>query len=218
MDVNILKVSPKTNGKLVALDNRTLSFIPVNAFKQDTEYRFTLDLEALFKDPPRELASMTFGIKTLKQQFNVYSNPVQSYENDTQFIEGQIRSSDQLSLATAKELLSVEHKGERVDVSFSDAVKNGTQFDFKIDSVQRFEEDSELIISWDGTKFNIDSSGKSNVVIPGKNNFSVLGLSVERGSEQHLLINFSDPLKKDKTLKAWWCLKATILQISRRGE
>ncbi|MEX0290176.1 MAG: alpha-2-macroglobulin, partial [Flavobacteriaceae bacterium] len=201
LDNKLLRVSPKIKGKVVALDNKTLSFVPENGFKQDTEYRFTLDLEALLKEVPEALEAMTFGIKTLKQQFNVYTNPIQSYSKAIQYIEGQIRSSDHLALATVKELVSVERNGKSVDVVFNEAVKSGTQFEFKIDSIQRFAEDSELKISWDGSKFDIESSGKSFINIPGKNNFSVLGVRVERGSEQHLLINFSDPLKKGQNFK-----------------
>ena len=196
LDTRLLSITPNTKGKVVALDKRTIAFLPEKGFKQDTEYRFGLDLEELFKEVPKELEILTFGVKTLKQQFNVYTHPIQSYSKDKQYIEGQIRSADQLSLNTAKTLIKVEHNGENIDVKFNEAIKEGTQFEFKIDSIQRFTEDSELEISWDGSGFDIESSGKNTIKVPGKNNFTVLDVNVERGGDQHVLVNFSDPLKK----------------------
>ena len=201
LEKSLLRVTPKTKGKVVALDNRTIAFLPENGFKQDTEYAFTLDLERLVPELPEELETLTFGVKTLKQQFNVYTNPIQSYSKNEQYIEGQLRSADQLSLATAKELIKVAHKRENVEIKFDEAVKEGTQFEFKIDSIQRYSEDSELRISWDGSKFEIESSGKNSIKIPGKNNFTVLDVTVARGADQHVLVNFSDPLKKGQNFK-----------------
>ena len=201
LEDDLLMVSPRTKGKVVALNNRTLSFIPEDGFEQDTEYTFTLRLDKIIEDIPRELRVMVFGVKTLKQQFNVYTDPLQSYANTDQYINGQIRSSDVMSLSIAKELISAKYKGTPLKIEFEDALKEGTQFYFKIDSVQRFDEDTELQIAWDGSKHNIESSGNNTVRIPGKNNFSILGTLTQQGEDEYILINFSDPLKKGQNLK-----------------
>ncbi|WP_273568406.1 alpha-2-macroglobulin family protein [Maribacter halichondriae] len=201
LDDDLLRISPSTKGKVVALNDRTIAFTPENGFKQDTEYQFTLVLEDIVKDAPKELKTLTFGVKTLKQQFNVYTNPLQSYSKERQFIEGQLRSADRLSLETAKQLLQVKQKGKTIPIKFDEAIKKGNQFQFKIDSIQRYEEDSELEISWDGSKFDIDSKGKNTIKISGKNNFTVLDATVETGETQLVLVNFSDPIKKGQNFK-----------------
>ena len=201
LDSDLLLVAPKVKGKVVALNNRTIAFLPEDGFKQDTEYKFTLVLEDIIKDIPKELKTLSFGIKTKKQQFNVYTEPLQSYSKDRQFINGQLRSSDVMFLQTAKEIISIMHQGTAKKVKFDETVKEGTQFYFKIDSIQRFDEDSQLEISWDGSNYNIDSSGKNAIKIPGKNNFTVLEAIVQTGEEQIILINFSDPIKKGQNLK-----------------
>ena len=144
LDSHLFRVSPKTKGKVVSLDKRTLAFIPENGFKQDTEYQFTVALSEIVKDLPKKLKTMTFGVKTLKQQFNIYTDALQSYSKSRQYINGQLRSSDILSLETAKQLVSIIHKGKSIKVKFDNAVKKGTQFQFKIDSIQRYEADSDL--------------------------------------------------------------------------
>lgn len=201
LDSDLLRVSPKTKGKVVSLDKRTLAFIPEKGFKQDTEYQFTVALSEIVKDLPKDLKIMTFGVKTLQQQFNIYTDALQSYSKSRQYITGQLRASDILTLKTAKQLLSVTHKGKSINVKFDNAVEKGTQFSFKIDSIQRYEADSDLEISWDGAKFDIESTGKNNITISGKNNFTVLDASVETGESQVVLINFSDPIKKGQNFK-----------------
>lgn len=209
LDGDLLLVTPKVKGKVVALNNRTIAFIPEKGFKQDTEYNFTLVLKDIVNDIPKDLKTLVFGIKTQKQQFNVYTEPLQSYSKERQFINGQLRSSDLMSLQTAKELISISHKGNSKKIKFDDAIKEGTQFYFKIDSIQRYKDDTELEITWDGTKHDIESSGKNTIKIPGKNNFIVLEALVQTGEEKLVLINFSDPIKKDQNFKGLVVLEGT---------
>ena len=201
LNFDLLRVSPEIKGKVVALDDRTIAFIPENGFDQDTEYRFTLALQAIINEVPDELKTLAFGVKTLKQQFNVYSRALQSYSKGRQFIEGQLRSADQLSLETAKQLVRVVQNGKPIPVNFEDTPKKGTQFYFKIDSIQRLQEDSELDITWNGSNFGIESSGSHTIKIPGRNNFTVLGASVENGEGQAVFVNFSDPIKKGQNFE-----------------
>ena len=37
LDAGLLRVSPKTKGKVVALDGRTIAFVPKGKLKQDTD-------------------------------------------------------------------------------------------------------------------------------------------------------------------------------------
>ncbi|QCX02087.1 hypothetical protein FGM00_18930 [Aggregatimonas sangjinii] len=201
LDSDLLQVSPRTKGKVVALDNRTVAFVPESGFEQDTEYKFTLAVSDLIDELPEELSTMTFGVKTLKQQFNIYTNALQSYSKSRQYITGQLRTSDVLPLNTAKQLVSATYKGKSIKVKFDEAVAKGTQFQFRIDSIQRYEEDSELTVSWDGGKFGIDSSGENTIEIAGKNNFMVLDVSIQTAKNQVVLVNFSDPLKKEQNFK-----------------
>tara|TARA_R110002049_G_scaffold138410_2_gene298460 strand:- start:14144 stop:19654 length:5511 start_codon:yes stop_codon:yes gene_type:complete len=201
LNSDLLQVVPKTKGKVVALDSRTIAFIPEVDFIQNNTYGFTLDLGAIINDVPKDLRDFNFSIKTLKQQFNVYTQSVQSYSKDYQYIEGQIKTADQLSLESAKQLLAVKQKGKSVSVKFDSSIAEGTQFHFRIDSVQRFEEDTELEVVWDGKVLKIDSSGKNIIKIPGKSNFSILDVDVETGENQIININFSDPLKKGQNFK-----------------
>ncbi|MDH7447436.1 alpha-2-macroglobulin family protein [Aquimarina sp. 2201CG14-23] len=195
----VLSVSPKVKGKVIAINNRTISFQPEEGFEQNTEYTFTLDLEDIVEDLKDELdEEFVFSVKTLKQQFSVLTDNLQSYSKDWQYINGTITASDQLSFDTAKQLITATQKGKEVSVNFGESTTKGRQFSFRIDSIQRFEDDSEVEVKWSGKSFNIDTEGNNVLNIPGKNNFSVISVSVSNFDGQYVEINFSDPLKKNQ--------------------
>ncbi|WP_271768796.1 alpha-2-macroglobulin family protein [Aquimarina algiphila] len=196
---DLLSVSPKVNGRIIAVNNRTISFQPDESFDEDTAYTFTLDLEELVEDFEDDLdEEFVFTVKTLKQQFSVITDNLQSYSKDWQYIDGTITSSDQMKFDTAKQLVTAMQKGKEVAVKFSESIDKSRQFSFRIDSIQRFEDDSEVEIKWSGDSFNIETEGSATLSIPGKNNFSVISISVANVDNQYVEINFSDPLKKNQ--------------------
>ncbi len=201
LENDLFEVYPKINGKVIALDNRTIAFIPEKGLKQNTEYSFTLQLGNIIKNLPKDLKSLTFSVKTLEQQFNIYTNALQSYSKDRQFIEGQLQSADVLTLTIAKQLVQAKQNKKEVKIKFDETVQEGTLFQFKIDSIQRFKEDSRLEITWNGAQHGISSEGKNTLTIPGKNNFSVLDVVVENVEKPLVRVNFSDALKKGQNFK-----------------
>ncbi len=195
----LLSVSPKIKGKVIAVNNRTLSFQPSESFEEDTMYTFTLDIKALVEDLEEDLDDdFVFNIKTLKQQFSVLTDNIQSYSKDWQYINGTITASDQMKAEVAKQLITATQKDKAVSIKLNEAQDNTRQFSFRIDSIQRFEEDSKVVIKWSGEQFDIDTKGEEKLDIPGKNNFSILGVSVANIEGQYIEINFSDPLKKNQ--------------------
>ncbi len=196
---SLFKVSPNVKGKVIAVNNRTISFQPDEGFKEDTQYTFTLDLEDLVEDIKEGLdEEFVFTVKTLKQQFSVITDNLQSYSKDWQYIDGTLTTSDQLKFDIAKQLITASQKGKNVNITFSETIDKSRQFGFRIDSIQRFEDDSEVEIKWSGKKFKIDTQGENVLSIPGKNNFSVISVSVANVDNQYVEVNFSDPLKKSQ--------------------
>ncbi|GAA4111013.1 MG2 domain-containing protein [Aquimarina addita] len=196
---DVFSVSPSIKGKVIAVNNQTISFQPEDAFDQDTEYKFTLNLKGLVDELPDELDhTFTFSVQTLKQQFSVITENMQAYSKDWQYVDGTLTTSDQLDYEVAKQLITATQKGKNVSIKFGQSIARSRQFIFRIDSIQRFEEDSEVEIEWSGDDFDIDSEGEYMLQIPGKNNFAIIGLSVANSGSQYLEINFSDPIEKNQ--------------------
>lgn len=198
---SILDVSPSASGKIKAINENTIVFTPSKALKQNTEYTFLVNLKEIYKDIPSDLEEFAFSVNTIKQEFSVTLSPMQAYSKEYQYIDLQLRSADVLTLETVKKLTTATYKGKKLAFKYNNNPKNGTQFQFKLDSIKRYKEDEKLVLAYDGNSFDIDTKGKIDVVIPGKNNFSILNVDVKQTSSPVVKINFSDPLKKGQNLK-----------------
>lgn len=194
----ILKISPKVDGKLVAASKRSLIFTPAKPLRPDTEYSVTLKIGSLYDKIPSKFKNYTFKFKTIAPNYTIVTNNLQSYSKKWQYLEGSIKSADVISLDNAKQLISASQDGKGLSIKFTASDGNSSFFDFRIDSVQRLIDDSEILVKWDGKPIGSDNKGENTVVIPGINNFTVVSTDVIQSPEQYLSINFSDQLKKQQ--------------------
>src|SRR5690606_8446316 len=132
LEDDILKVSPKTQGKVVALNNQSIAFVPDHGFKQDTEYSFTLDLKAIIDTIDSDYKNYTFKVNTIKHPFNINTDHLQYYNKDWQYLQGVVRSSDLMDLSTAKTLVSASQNGTPLSIKFNESIKKGMQIPFTI--------------------------------------------------------------------------------------
>lgn len=109
LDDNLFDISPSVSGKVVALSNNTIAFIPEKKLDQDTEYQISLKLSELI-NTPKELAVFNFTVKTFKQDFIVTTQDLQSYSKDWQYLNGTIKTADNLSFEDAKKLILCTQK------------------------------------------------------------------------------------------------------------
>ncbi len=194
---NIFKISPKVKGTLQALNKRTLLFKPEKPFKPDTEYTVSLKLNKLF-NTKNDFKDYTFSFKTIKQNFTITTNDLQSYSKEWQFLNGNLKLADNLPLNQAKQLVEASQKGKKLNIKWDEDVLSARNYNFKIDSIKRYEKDSKVKIKWNGKALGIDNNGENELLILGKNKFSVIRVGIEHSPELHLQINFSDPLKKQQ--------------------
>ncbi|MFD1292853.1 MG2 domain-containing protein [Lutibacter holmesii] len=215
---NIVSISPSIDGKLLALNTRSLIFQPSKNLQANTEYTVTVNLGKLYLNIPSEFKTYTFKFKTIEQNFAVTTTNFQSYDKEWQYVEGSIKTADILALEKVKTIISAKQNGNNLPIKWKNSDSISTRFSFKIDSVQRFEEDSKVVFSWNGSSINVDNKGTSSLRIAGKNNFSILNIDVIQTPEQFLRINFSDPLKKQQNFNGLVAIKnATNLKFVVNG-
>ncbi|AOW21132.1 alpha-2-macroglobulin family protein [Urechidicola croceus] len=194
----IISISPSVKGTLFAENTRSIIFKPEENLKPNQEYEVTVNLSKMYPNVPSEFKTYTFKFKTIQQNFTINTENIQSYSKEWQYIQGHLRASDIISLEDVEQVLSATQKGKNLKIKWNSLAENSVYYDFKIDSIQRFEDDSEVEVKWNGNKINVDNKGASKFNIPGINNFSIVKLDVIQSPEQHLQINFSDPLKKQQ--------------------
>ena len=193
-----ISIKPFVNGKLKTINKHAFVFIPDENLEANTAYTITVKLKEIYKNIPKGFENYSFQFKTITPNFSVHTNNLQSYSKEYQYIEGTLKSADIISLANAKKLIKAVQKDVAKKIVWNESFENGKVFEFKIDSIQRFIDNSQLEFSWNGKPINAESKGENEIIIPGKNNFKILNLEVINGSEQHLSINFSDALKKQQ--------------------
>ncbi len=209
LDDDLFDISPNVSGKVVALSANTIAFIPKEKLEQNTLYQITLHLSQITNKVPKELTDFNFSIKTIKQDFIVSTQDLQSYSKDWYYLHGTIKTADNLSIEDAKKIIEATQNDKNLKIEFDKATSTKTEFKFTIDSIQRFDDDREIYIAWDGDNVDIDQKGVAKFPIPGKNQFKVLKIEVGDANNQSVLINFSDPLKKDQDFKGLVAIENT---------
>ncbi|GGB85294.1 membrane protein [Flavobacterium suaedae] len=197
LDDDLFSISPSVDGKVMLRGNHTIVFQPEERLKQDQEYRVTFHLSKAV-NVPDELKDFNFIVKTLEQDFMVTTMDLQSYDKNWQYLNAEIKTSDYMDAAIAHKLVSAEQDGKKLPIRFDVTEGEATDFLFVIDSIQRKEDDSKVTINWSGDAIGMDKSGSEEFDIPGKNNFKIINVEVQRQGALALLVNFSDPLKKDQ--------------------
>ena len=194
----IVSISPNVSGKLTVANAHALTFKPDGNLKPNTEYSVTVKLNKIYKNQPKGYESYTFQFKTIEPNFNIVTNNLQSYSKEWQYLEAVLKSADVIPLKGAKQLVEAWQGNTKLKLKFNEDTQNSRIFEFKIDSINRKTDDSEILVKWNGKAINADNKGENKVSIPGKNNFTIVNVDVIQTPEQYLSINFSDPLKKQQ--------------------
>jgi len=195
---DILSISPAIDGKLTVKNSGAIRFVPEEALKPDTEYMVTIKLVELYPNIPSEFKNYSFKFQTIKPNFNVITNDLQSYNKEWQYINGLIKLADITKLEEVKTILEASQGLKELSVKWDESEPSAKSYEFKIDSIHRKIKDSEIKINWNGKGIGAKNTGNNNISIPGLNNFTIVAIDVIQSPEQHLSINFSDQLKKQQ--------------------
>ncbi|CAL2105397.1 alpha-2-macroglobulin [Tenacibaculum sp. 190524A02b] len=197
---DVFTIKPNVKGEVTIKDNM-LTFIPKEKLKNNQEYSITLHLAKLFDNVEKGLKDFTVKAKTKELLFSVTTQSPAVYDKDWYYIEGALMASDVIDSDKLTRLITVSYGGKEKALKFDTTEKYASKVYFKIDSLQRFEDDKHVELSWNGKSVASKSKGESNIVITGKSNFKVLDINVADADKQHIEISFSDPIKKLQDLK-----------------
>lgn len=197
IDDKLFSISPKVSGKIVYLSNNSLSFIPEKKLAQNQEYQVTFHLSKI-SDVPKELRDFKFTVKTTKQDFALETWDFQSIGENYYFLNGTINTSDWMSTAEAKELITAKTGSQKSRVKIIGQTDEARFFSFVVDSIPRDVAEAKLEIEWDGKSQKIDQKGKLELAIPAKNTFKIIDAKISDDSNQSFWINFSDPIKRNQ--------------------
>lgn len=168
-------ISPKTKGKLMVENGKTLIFQPSENLKPDTEYSVTVKLNKFYEDISKEFKTYTFSFHTITPNFKVTLGKLQSYSKQKQYLDADLEASDVISLEKAKQLVSATQDGKNLKLKWSSERNDAQYYNFTIDSISRKMDDSEILIKWDGKPIGAENKGENIFKIPSQSNFSKVG-------------------------------------------
>ncbi|MGC1471977.1 MAG: MG2 domain-containing protein [Psychroserpens sp.] len=194
----IVKISPHVEGTLTATSKHALLFKPDEHLDPATEYTVLVKLDQIYKDMPNDYKDYVFQFKTITPNFNIVTNSLQSYSKKWQYLEAVIKSADVISIHDAKKLVEASQNGKPLQLEFDEVETYSNYFNFKVDSINRLVDDSEILLKWNGKPIKAENIGENKVQIPGINNFTIVNVEAYKTPEQYLYINFSDPIKNQQ--------------------
>ena len=145
---------------------------------------------------PEKLEEFCFTVQSIKQDFIVNTLDLQSYNNEWQYLNGEIKFADAINYVDAIKIIKASHNdNDKLNIRFNKDLSSTTEIKFIIDSIQRQQDDSTVEISWDGDAVDVENEGKTNFEIAGKNSFKVVSIEVPENDNQTMLVNFTNPVK-----------------------
>ncbi|TYP99255.1 hypothetical protein C7447_102577 [Tenacibaculum adriaticum] len=197
---DVISIKPQVKGTVTLIDN-VISFVPTEVLDADKEYAVTLHLSKLYNKIEDDLKDFIIKVKTKELLYTVSLGAPQVYDKNWNYIEGYINASDVIETSKLASLLKASYDGKSVAVKFDATGKFTSRVQFKIDSLQRFDDDKTLKVNWTGKLIGSTSEGDREIDIIGRSNFKVLDVSMVEGINQQIEISFSDPIKKGQDLK-----------------
>lgn len=198
LDKDLFTITPAVKGKVVYLPNDVIRFVPEERLKQDQRYNITFHLGKV-TETEEALKDFTFMVMTVPQTFHTDLLDLQ-YVSDTEYVlNGTLTTSDWLSTADAKKILSAVQDKKNLDIKFStDDKQDSKEFKFTINKIVRKAEESTMEVSINGKA--IDNAAKSTDVytVPRLNDFYQFRVEPVENDPQAFWINFSNPIKKNQ--------------------
>ena len=199
---DIFSIKPKSKGSLMWTDDRTIRFIPDEDWKSGKTYQVTVDLDKML-ETGREYKKFSFSFTVIEQRINVDVDAFAPYNsNDLKWnkITGTLVTSDLAGDDNIAEIISAKQDNNPLPVTWIHNAGSRTHT-FTIDSVARGDNESNVIISYDGDPVDSDSEGEVTYRVPALGEFILMNHRVVQHPDQYMVLQFSDPLKQQQDLE-----------------
>lgn len=198
----LLNFSPSIEGQASWEDEMTLRFDPAESLPSGTSYVCTVSLKKLFSQLPKDAQSFEFDFRTKDQYFDLsfsglFAPDINALEE--QAFRGTLFTTDEADGEKVEDILSAKQGGKDLDIEWTHDGE-GREHIFTIQNIARGNAASTVALSWNGRPLNVDLKGDRDIEVPALGDFKVTELSVVRGQDQYLLVNFSDPLRENQDL------------------
>lgn len=198
----LFKFDPPIKGTATWVDNRTIDFKPDNLLNYATIYKAEFLLGKL-KAVPKQFEKFSFQFQTQVLTFDFSLGKVRSIDPkqmNWMTISGLLNTTDVVDNAKLEKVVEASQQGKKLNITWNHDV-NGRMHTFLVDSIRRGEEESSVLINWNGDPLDINNKGTEQLRIPSLKEFSLMHFYVVQQPEQYIALQFSDPLQENQELK-----------------
>ncbi|MEO5601498.1 MAG: hypothetical protein ABIR06_11290 [Cyclobacteriaceae bacterium] len=197
--IKLFDFSPSIQGKIIWIDKRTVEFKPENRLTSGKRYEARFMLSRLFNNLPKELATFEYSFQITPQNFEVYIQNIKSYLKahlKKQKIEGVLNTADYAELRLVEKTVDAVQEGKTLRVTWTHT-GDGLHHGFTVEDVMKNDAAGKINITVNGQAFGIDRIENEVVDIPSIDDFKLINTRVVETPNQHLVLQFSDPLKEN---------------------
>ena len=210
IDQSLFDFSPNIDGEAFWVDERTIEFHPENNMPSGTTFIGELELDKLLNGLPNDLETFQFQFQTIEQAFSVAVSTYKTYEKTVlkrNQLPGTIVTADVIDEKEIEKVITASQDDKELAITWEHQSDRKSHH-FIIEEVIRKEEQEEVLIHWNGDVIGIDNSkGEETVEIPSLSDFKIMNVEVVQQPEQHILLEFSDPLNETQNLRGLIRLK-----------
>ena len=194
----LFKLSPSVDGKALWVDTRTVAFVPDERLSPDTEYQVTFLLDELLPDVAEEYATFDFSVHTMRQSFTVDVEGLTPYETSDlkrQKLTGIFHTADFAESEHVEKSLLAYQEGKSLTIAWTHD-NDGKAHRFTVEEIQRKDKASQVTLAGNGAALRIDKEVDTDVEVPALGDFKLTSSQIVQTPEQHVLLQFSDPLQE----------------------
>ncbi|MDQ0105288.1 hypothetical protein SAMN05660909_02806 [Chitinophaga terrae (ex Kim and Jung 2007)] len=202
IEKEIFDFSPSVKGKAYWVDATTIEFRPDENLQPGKTYDVTFKLGKVI-EVPADLKTFNFGFKVIKPSYSVESNGLKASSSttlDKMSYSGSVYTADVENPQAIEKLLTVQYGGQALPVSWTHNAADHTS-KFVINNISRASTARNMELNWNGAPIKAEYSDKNTVEVPAVGDFKVLDVKVVAEPEQHLLVQFSDPVSPAQSLE-----------------
>lgn len=201
--VSLFDFKPSVKGKTVWLDQRTVEFRPDARMNPGHVYEVEFFLSKLINNLPNELKTFEYSFQVIRLNFEVSIDNVKPYvktDLKRQKVEGTLSTSDFADNDAVEKTMRATQEGKALKVSWTHQ-NEGRQHAFVIEEVERKEAPSKVSLEIEGKSLSVEQNDSREIEIPALGDFKVTNVRVEQSSNQHVVIQFSDPLNEKQNVE-----------------
>ena len=199
---NLFDFNPGISGTATWLDRRTVEFKPTQRMVSGQTYETRFFLSKLLPEIAEGLRTFEYTFQVVPQNFEVSIENVKPYEKTQltrQKIEGLFLTADYAEGESVEKTIHANQEGKSLRITWVHA-SDGKQHNFIVEDVSRKEDSSRVSLIVEGKAIGIDRQEEQDVTIPSLSDFKLMNAKVVQNPDQHVVLQFSDPLKEGQNL------------------